>query len=77
MYLSLLLFPLILFPAFGESIPDYDQPYAPIFTDKTVYTWTDKIKISIIAPSWNTDKYLIDSIGNTEESPEKKVSSEN
>jgi len=71
MYLSLLLFPLILFPAFGESIPDYDQPYAPIFTDKTVYTWTDKIKISIIAPSWNTDKYLIDSIGDTEDHPIK------
>jgi len=71
MYLSLLLFPLILFPAFGESIPDYDKPYAPIFFDKAAYTWTDKIEISIIAPSWNTDKYLIDSIGNTEDHPIK------
>jgi len=44
MYLLFLLFPLILFPAFGESIPDYDDPYAPIFFDKTTYTWTDKIK---------------------------------
>jgi len=67
MYLSFLFFPLILFPAFGESIPDYNEPYSPIFTDKTVYTWTDKIKITIIAPSWNTDRYLIDSIGNTED----------
>ena len=71
MYLSFLFFSLILFPAFGESIPDYNEPYAPIFTDKTVYTWTDKIKISIIVPSWNTDKYLIDSIGNTEDHPIK------
>jgi len=71
MYLLFLLFPLILFPAFGESIPDYNDPYAPIFTDKTVYTWTDKIKISIIAPSWNSDRYLIDSIGNTEDHPIK------
>ncbi len=71
MYLSFLFFPLILFPAFGESIPDYNEPYSPIFTDKTVYTWTDKIKISIIAPSWNTDRYLIDSIGSTEDHPIK------
>jgi len=71
MYLSFLLFPLIFFPAFGESIPDYDKPYSPIFTDKAVYTWTDKVKITIIAPSWNTDKYLIDSIGNTEDHPIK------
>jgi len=71
MYLLFLFFSLILFPAFGESIPDYDKPYAPIFFDKTTYTWTDKIKISIIAPSWNTDRYLIDSIGNTEDHPIK------
>ncbi len=71
MYLLFLFFSLILFPAFGESIPDYNDPYAPIFFDKTTYTWTDKIKISIIAPSWNTDRYLIDSIGNTEDHPIK------
>ncbi len=71
MYLLFLFFPLILFPAFGESIPDYNEPYSPIFTDKTVYTWTDKIKIKIIAPSWNTDRYLIDSIGSTEDHPIK------
>jgi len=71
MYLFLLFFPLILFPVFGEPIPDYDKPYAPIFTDKAVYTWTDKMKISIIVPSWNTDKNLIDSIGNTVDHPIK------
>jgi len=77
MYLLFLFFPMILFPAFGESIPDYNEPYSPIFTDKTVYTWTDKIKISIIAPSWNTDRYLIDSIGSTEDHPIKISTREN
>ncbi|RNJ75031.1 MAG: hypothetical protein EB830_06840 [Nitrosopumilus sp. H13] len=58
-----LLLPLLL--AYGESIPDYDNPYAPILTDKQVYTWTDKVVITIIAPSWNSDRYLVDSIGGT------------
>ena len=66
MYLFLLFFSLIFAPAFGESIPDYDDPYSPIFTDKPTYSWTDKIKMTIIAPSWNTDRYLIDSIGDTD-----------
>lgn len=47
----------------ADQIPDYDNPYAPISTDKPVYTWTDKIKMTIVAPSWNTNDYLIDSIG--------------
>jgi len=49
--------------AFANEIPDYDKPYAPIFFDKPVYSWTDKIEITIIAPSWNTGMNLIDSIG--------------
>jgi len=77
MYLLFLFFPMILLPAFAEPIPDYNEPYSPIFTDKTVYTWTDKIKITIIAPSWNTDRYLIDSIGNTEDHPIKISTREN
>jgi len=76
MYLSFLFFPLILFPAFGESIPDYNEPYSPIFTDKAIYSWTDKIKITIIVPSWNTDRHLIDTIGDTEEHPIKISSRE-
>ena len=39
--------------AYAEQIPDYNNPYAPIYTDKEVYTWTDKMKITIVAPSWN------------------------
>ena len=76
MYLPFLLFSLILFPAFGESIPDYNEPYSPIFTDKATYSWTDKIKITIIAPSWNADRHLIDSIGGTEDHPIKISTSE-
>ena len=49
--------------AFGEDIPDYNKPYAPIFFNKSVYSWTEKVEVTIVAPSWNTGKYLIDSIG--------------
>jgi len=49
--------------AFAEEIPDYDKPYAPIFFNKPVYSWTEKVEITIIAPSWNTGMYLTDSIG--------------
>jgi len=58
-----LVFLIFFLPVFAEQIPDYDNPYAPIFTDKPVYTWTDKVEMTILAPSWNTDRYLIDSIG--------------
>ncbi|MGY5144519.1 MAG: hypothetical protein ACW9XH_08570 [Candidatus Nitrosopumilus sp. bin_32a] len=71
-----LLFFLILLPAFGQTAPDYNNPYSPIFTDKPVYSWTDKMKITIISPSWNSDKHLIDSIGETSEHPIKIATSE-
>ncbi len=71
MQLFLVFFSLILFPAFGEPIPDYDNPYSPIFTDNPKYSWTDKIKMTIISPSWNSDRHLIDSIGDTEDHPIK------
>ncbi len=77
MYLFLVGFFLIFSPAFAESIPDYDNPFAPIFTDKPVYSWTDKIIISIIAPSWNSNPNQIDSIGESESHPIKISSSEN
>jgi len=71
-----LLFFLILLPAFGETAPNYNDPYSPIFTDKPVYSWTDKMKITIISPSWNSDKHLIDSIGETSEHSIKIATSE-
>ena len=58
-------------PVFAEQIPDYNNPYSPIFTDKSVYSWTEKVKMTILAPSWNTDRYLIDSIGDDEDHPIK------
>lgn len=57
--------------ATAQEIPDYDKPYAPIFFDKPIYSWTDKIQIKIIAPSWNTNKDLIDSIGDDNDNPIK------
>ncbi len=69
MYLYLLFFPLIFLPAFGQSIPDFNDPYAPIFTDKPIYSWTEKVKMKIIAPSWNSNANLIDSIGHTADHP--------
>ena len=69
----MLIFPLIFFmfflPVFAEQIPDYNNPYSPIFTDKPVYSWTEKVKMTILVPSWNTDRYLIDSIGDDEDHP--------
>ena len=72
----LLLIPLLVFSAFAQEIPDYDKPFAPIFFDKPSYSWTDKVKITILAPSWNTNKNLIDSIGETESHPIKVSTSE-
>src|SRR3989304_3538825 len=72
--LVLILAPLLVFNAYAEDLPDYYNPYAPIFTDKEVYTWTDKIGITIVAPSWDANKYGIDSIG-TQEGHLIKISS--
>lgn len=73
----LILIPLLMYPVFAEEIPDYDKPFAPIFTDKPLYSWTDKVRITILAPSWNANKHLIDSIGGTESHPIKISTSEN
>ena len=74
--LQFLLFFLILLPAFGQTTPNYGEPYSPIFTDKPVYSWTDKMKITIISPSWNSDKHQINSIGETLDHPIKITTSE-
>jgi len=66
-----LIFAIFFIPAYAEQIPDYEKPYSPIFTDKSVYSWTDKVKITILAPSWNSDRDLIDSIGDDEYNPIK------
>lgn len=71
-----LIFSFIVLSAFGQSAPDYDDPYSPIFADKPFYSWTDKIKMTIIAPSWNADKHVVNSIGDTASHPIKISSSE-
>ena len=77
MYEFLLGFFLILAPIYAESIPDYEKPFAPIYTDKPEYSWTDKIIISINAPSWNSNSNQIDSIGESTSHPIKISSGEN
>lgn len=74
--IPILLFFLLLLPAFGQTAPDYNDPYSPIFTDKPVYSWTDKMKITIISPSWNADRHSVNSIGGTSEHPIKIATSE-
>ena len=77
MYEFLLGFFLILAPVYAESVPDYEKPYAPIFTDKSVYSWTDKIIISVNAPSWNSNSNQVNSIGESNSHPIKISSGEN
>jgi hypothetical protein len=64
--LTIILVSFFAFSAFAETIPDYNNPYAPIFSDKEIYTWTDKVRFTIVAPSWNANKNAIDSIGTQE-----------
>ena len=76
MDLLFLIFSFVILSAFGQSAPNYDDPYSPIFADKPFYSWTDKIKMTIIAPSWNADRHVIDSIGGTTSHPIKLSSSD-
>ncbi|MDO7697818.1 MAG: hypothetical protein MUP88_05825, partial [Nitrosopumilus sp.] len=64
-------------PVYAESVPDYEKPFAPIFTDKPVYSWTDKIIISVNAPSWNSNSNQVNSIGESNSHPIKISSGEN
>ncbi|WP_042684620.1 beta strand repeat-containing protein [Candidatus Nitrosotenuis chungbukensis] len=44
---------------------------ATVELDQKVYTWTDKVYITIIAPDHNFDSNLIDTIGDTTDDPVK------
>jgi len=37
--------------------------------DQKVYTWTDKIYVTIVAPDHNFDSGLVDKIGDTDDDP--------
>ncbi len=69
--IGLILLLSISFSSALAQIPDYNKPFAPIYTDKPVYTWTDKVRITIVAPSWNSNKNLIDTIGGDNFNPIK------
>lgn len=65
---ALLLSSLLLLFAHAEDGRDQSSP---IYLDKQAYTWTDKVRITLVAPSWNTNRHLIDAIGETSEHPIK------
>jgi len=44
---------------------------ATIELDQKVYTWTDKVYITIVAPDHNFDSDLVDEVGNTSSDPVK------
>lgn len=44
---------------------------ATVELDQKVYTWTDKVYITIVAPDHNFDGDLVDEIGNTQDDPIK------
>ena len=44
---------------------------SPLGFDKPIYTWTDKIFITIVAPDFNFDTYSTDEIGNDSFNPVK------
>lgn len=44
---------------------------ATVELDQKVYTWTDKVYITIVAPDHNFDSNLIDEVGNSDEDPIK------
>jgi hypothetical protein len=40
-----------------------EKSQLPILLDKAIYSWTDIVHIKIIAPTWNTNPYAIETIG--------------
>ena len=68
-------------PAGADYVGDEDEDVtlevvtsdfgATIELDQKVYTWTDKVYITIVAPDHNYDGDLVDEIGNTDTDPLK------
>jgi hypothetical protein len=56
-------FTLITFHQVNAQTSTTEKSSLPIILDKTTYTWTDRVHIKIIAPSWNTNPYAIETIG--------------
>jgi len=49
-------------PVFAEQIQNNDIKYSPIFIDNPIYSSTGKDVTTILASTWNSDRYLIHSI---------------
>ena len=68
-------------PAGADYVGDEDEDVtlevmtsdfgATIELDQKVYTWTDKVYVTIVAPDHNYDSDLVDEIGNTDTDPLK------
>ena len=68
-------------PAGADFVGDEDEDVtlnimtsdfgATIELDQKVYTWTDKVYITVVAPDHNYDSDLVDEIGNTDTDPLK------
>ncbi len=68
-------------PSGSDYVGDEDQDVnltiytsnfgATVELDQKVYTWTDKVYITIVAPDHNFDGDLVDEIGNTDSNPIK------
>ncbi len=43
--------------------------WSPMRLDAPAYSWTDKVRITVVAPAWNADAHGIDSIGGDREHP--------
>ena len=53
-------------PVFAEQIPNYDIQHSPIFINP-VNSSVGKEVVTIITPTWNSDRYLIHSISDDED----------
>ena len=53
----------------GISFAESSSSTTKSMIDKTVYSWTDKVYITILAPKYNLDDNKIDEIGNTVQNP--------
>jgi hypothetical protein len=52
--------------SYAQTTPSEKKSPQPIILDKTSYTWTDKVRIKIIAPDWNISPSTKDVIGDKE-----------
>ncbi len=57
--------------SFDDHASAQEVNFAQINLDKKVYTWTDKVYITITASSYNLDSNKIDEIGSSDEHPVK------